>query len=642
MRTSVRNLTMNLSNLLTERQNCLLICLLLILGVWLGFGRAIEYDFVNYDDDVFVYNNSLVVSGLTAHGLVEVLTRIDQISYYPLCTISFMLDSTLYGLNPSGFHLTNVLLHMANAILLFLVLRGMTGSVWRSALVAAFFAVHPLRAESVVWITERKDVLSGFFFLLTLRAYLSYVRRPFSLVRYAAVFLLYLAGQMSKPMLVSLPFVLLLLDFWPLRRFQTLKAKKTITRLILEKIPLLMLAAVFCGITAWAQRGAISSDTALSVPWRLGNAFYSYAIYIKQLILPVGLAPFYPHQGIRLPLWKIGISVALLAGISWGVFAGRKKYPHLITGWLWYLGMLVPVIGIMQVGLQSHADRYTYLPQIGLVIMAAWCVAVRRRVWLSSVLVVMVFVGLAAVARRQSAYWCNSETIWTHTLAVTDRNFVAHSNLGSTLLVQGRTKESIRHFEQAIELGAKQAQIYNNLGFALADTGDYEGAVRQYLKALSIDPDRAEILKNLADAFSALGDTERAIRLYELAIDQSPDSSDALQGLAWILAAGSNASFRNGARAVALAEKSDTLCCGRDVSVLCTLAAAYAEAGRFPMAVTVAHRALALAVERKDSETVERIRQQLGLYERQEPYHELPGKGRREKPVDTEGVYENF
>ncbi len=631
---------MNLSNRLTGRQTCFLICLLLILGVWLGFGRAIEYDFVNYDDDMFVYNNSFVANGLTVHGVVDVLTRIDQIFYYPLCTISFMLDSTIYGLNPFGFHLTNVLLHMANAVLVFLVLRRMTGSMWRSALAAALFAVHPLRAESVVWITERKDVLSGFFFLLTLMAYLSYVRRPFSLMRYAAVFFLYLAGLMSKPMLVSLPFVLLLLDGWPLGRFT-----KFPRRVFLEKMPLLAMSAVFCAITLMATAGD-SSVVAEHTPfsWHIGNALVSYVAYIRQMIFPVGLASPYPVKEV--PFAEAGGSFLFLSAFSAAVVLLHKRKPYLLTGWFWYLVMLVPVLGIFRVLGPARADRFTYLPQIGLCFLlvwavADWCISVRRRVWLS-VIAVMVLIGLVAVARQQSAYWCNSETLWTHTLAVTDKNFVAHSNLGATLLAQGRTKESIRHFEQAIQLGAMQAEVYNNLGFALADTGDYGGAVRQYLKALSIDPDRAQILKNLADTFVVLGDTERAVRLYELAIKKNPDFSDALQGLAWIFAAGNNASFRDGPRAVALAGKADALCRGRDVSVLCTLAAAYAEAGRFPMAVTVARRALALAVERKDGETVDRIRQQLGFYERQEPYHELPGKGRRGKPAGAEGIYENF
>jgi len=323
------------------------ICFLLALLVGGVFGQTLRHEFVNYDDGKYVYENPVISKGVTLEGSRWILTHPYGANWHPLTSFSHMLDCQIYGLNPGGHHGTNVLLHMATVILLFLVLRQMTGSLWRSAFVAAVFAIHPLRAESVAWISERKDVLSGLFFMLTIGAYLRYVRHPFSVGRYAAIAVFFALGLMSKSMLVTLPFVLLLLDFWPLKRFQTLETKKTIVRLVIEKIPLLLLTAVFCGITVWAQRGAIFSATKLPVPWRFGNAFCSYAIYIKQMIFPAGLALLYPHQTTGLPLWKIGTSIALLAGISWGVFAGQKKHPYLITGWCWYLGMLVPVIGIM-------------------------------------------------------------------------------------------------------------------------------------------------------------------------------------------------------------------------------------------------------------------------------------------------------
>lgn len=519
MRTLAKTFTMNLQNLLTVRARCLLVCLLLVLGVWLGFGRAVRYDFVNYDDDVFVYNNSLVINGLTVHGAVDALTRTDQVFYYPLCTISFMLDSAIYGRNPFGFHLTNLLLHMANAVLLFLVLLKMTGSAWRGALVAALFAFHPLRAESVVWITERKDVLSGFFFILTLGAYLSYVRRPFSWMRYMAVLLLYLAGLMSKPMLVSLPFVLLLLDWWPLNRFAELPR-----RVFLEKIPLVIMSVVFCAVTLTAgTKGTSVFIEKIPFLWRVGNALVSYVTYIRQMFFPVGLALPYPAKELSLP--GAGVALLFLTAVSSVVILLRRKKPYLLIGWLWYLGMLVPVIGVFRILGTANADRFTYLPQIGLCLLlvwsvADWCVSVRSRVFLS-VLAVMVLSGLVAAARNQSAYWSDSETLWRHTLACTEGNSVAHSNLGAVLVTQGRTDESIRHFEEAVRLGTKQAEVYNNLGFALAAAGRQGEAAQQYIKALSIDPDRAEILKNLADTFAALGDTERAVRVYELALQRA-------------------------------------------------------------------------------------------------------------------------
>ncbi|MFA7369385.1 MAG: hypothetical protein WC334_07050, partial [Kiritimatiellales bacterium] len=311
---------MNPSKILTARGYCLLICLLLVLGVWLGFGRAIGYGFINYDDDVFVYNNPVVANGMTVQGVVDVLTHIDRIFYYPFCTISFMLDSSVYGLNPFGFHLTNVLLHMANAGLLFLVLRRMTGSVWRSALVTAFFAFHPLRVESVVWVTERKDVLSGLFFMLTLWAYVSYVRHSFSWMRYAAVLLLYLAGLMAKPMLVSLPFVLILLDWWPLGRFARLSR-----RVFLEKIPLLVMSAGFCAVTLMAESGGGSVVENIPFPWRVCNALGSYVTYIRQMIFPVGLA--LPYPAAKTALLETGGTLLFLSAFSAAVVLLRRKKP---------------------------------------------------------------------------------------------------------------------------------------------------------------------------------------------------------------------------------------------------------------------------------------------------------------------------
>jgi hypothetical protein len=515
---------MNFLQKLTVRERCFLICFLLALGVWLSFGQAIRCDFVNYDDDVFVYNNPLVANGLTSHGVADVLTRMDQVFYYPLTALSFMLDATIYGLNPFGFHLTNVLLHMANAILLFLVLRKMTGAMWRSALAAFFWAVHPLRVESVVWITERKDVLSGLFFMLTLLAYIRYVRRPFSMRRYAAVFLLYLAGLMSKPMLVTLPFVLLLLDGWPLCRFGASRR-----RIFPEKIPLLVLSVCF-GVIALKADSAGSSVVADHLPfsWRIGNALVSYVVYIRQMIFPAGLALPYPLTEVPFP--EAAAALLFLSAVSWIAVLLRRKKPYLLTGWFWYLGMLVPVSGVLRILGPARADRFTYLPQIGLCLLlvwgvADWCASIRRRAWLSAAAII-VLAGLAVASRQQSAYWRDSETLWIHALACTDGNSVAHSNLGAALFVQGKTEEAIYHFRKAIDLGTRQAEVFNNLGRALADSGDYGEAVRQYLKALSIDPNRAEILKNLADSFSEAGDTDRAIRVYELALQKADACHD--------------------------------------------------------------------------------------------------------------------
>ncbi len=512
------------------------VCFLLALMVWGVFGQTLRHEFVNYDDGKYVYDNPAVSKGLTLEGVRWVITHPHGANWHPLTSLSHMLDCQIYGLNPAGHHGTNVLFHMATVILLFLVLRQMTGSLWRSAFVAAVFAIHPLRVESVAWISERKDVLSGFFFMLTLGAYLRYVRRPFSAGRYAAVAGSFALGLMSKAMLVTLPFVLLLLDFWPLKRFQTLETKKPIRRLVLEKIPLLLLSAVFCGVTVWAQRGAISSEAALPVPWRFGNAFCSYAVYIKQLVFPSGLAPFYPHQGAALPLWEIGASVALLAGISWGVFAGRKKHPYLMVGWLWYLGMLVPVIGIMQVGTQAHADRYTYLPQIGLVIMATWLAADwwaglrHRRAILSTAATVLLTVLIIAT-HRQTRYWRDSFSLWTHTLACTDGNYLAHNNLGLVFDRRGSRDEAIRHYRESIEINPRFAEAYNNLGVVLEGQGKLNEAVGCYEKALGINPDYADAHGNLGSVFAKQGQIEKAVSNLEKALQINPDLAEAHNNL---------------------------------------------------------------------------------------------------------------
>ena len=514
----------------------LTICFLLALMVWGVFGQTLRNEFVNYDDGRYIYDNPAISKGLTSSGARWILTHPHGDNWHPLTSLSHMLDCQLYGLNPAGHHGTNVLFHMATVILLFLVLRQMTGSLWRSAFVAAVFAIHPLRAESVAWVSERKDVLSGFFFMLTLGAYLRYVRRSFSAGRYAAVAVFFSLGLMSKAMLVTLPFVLLLLDFWPLKRFQTPETKKTIRRLVLEKIPLLLLSAVFCGITVWAQRRAIASDTAPSVLWRFGNAFCSYVIYIKQLFFPVRLAPFYPHPGADLPPWEIVASAALLAGISWGVFAGRKKYPYLITGWCWYLGMLVPVIGIMQAGGQAYADRYTYLPQIGLVLMAVWlaadwCASLRYRRAALSAVAALVLIGLAITAHRQTRYWRDSFSLWAHTLACTDRNDLAYGNLGVLFDQQGQFDKAVSHLEKAIEINPNDAELHFILGSVFARQGLTEKAISHFEAGLRIRPNDVRERCNLGAMFAKQGQTEKAISHFENALKIDPDCAEAHSNL---------------------------------------------------------------------------------------------------------------
>ena len=402
----------------------LVVCSLLLLAVALVFGQTLRFDFVNYDDNDYVYGNPHVAHGLTARGMTWAFATGHASNWHPLTWLSHMVDCQLYGLKwPGGHHLTNVLLHAASTIILFLVLREMTGQLWPSAFVAALFAIHPLHVESVAWVAERKDVLSGLFFMLTLAAYVRYARRPFSLGRYLLVAALFALGLMAKPMLVTLPFVLLLLDYWPLGRFSPRIAVDGRTEngrgrlsiampLLLEKLPLLSLAAISCVVTVWAQRGAVSSLDVVPFSSRVANAAISYTAYLGQLFHPIGLAVFYPHPKNNVPIGEVFGAFLLMAGIFAAVIASRRKCPYLLVGWLWYVGTLVPVIGLMQVGAQARADRYTYLTQIGLYIAIAWGVSQLSSVWphrrwVCGATSALVMVLLAICAWGQASYWCD-------------------------------------------------------------------------------------------------------------------------------------------------------------------------------------------------------------------------------------------
>ncbi len=447
-----------------------------------------------------------------------------------------MVDCQFYGLHAGGHHSTNVLLHAATAILLFLVLRRMTGGVWPSALVAALFAVHPLRVESVAWVSERKDVLSGLLFVLTLGAYVRYVRGPFSLGRYLLVAALLTLGLMAKPMLVTLPLVLLLLDYWPLGRM-TAVAREDISvasggradhfffpkRLLLEKLPLLLLAAAFCVVTLYAQGEVVVLKERLPISSRLTNALVSYVAYLRQLFYPVALAVFYPHPEGGLPIWKVIGALAVLACISVGVLACWRRHPYLLVGWLWYVGMLAPVIGLMQAGAQAMADRYTYLPQIGLCIALVWAVAdVCRswpyRRWLCGVTSALVLAVLMGCAWRQTSFWRDSETLWTHTIACTSPNCVAQNNLGLVLVRKDRAAEGMAHYRQALAINADYTEARNNLANALAGQGRFDEALAHYFKSLEIQPNSAEARYNLGNLLARCERYDEAVVQYRRAL----------------------------------------------------------------------------------------------------------------------------
>ena len=493
-----------------SRRSTLLCCGFLLLAVGLVFGQTARHAFVNLDDNVYVYENPHVSHGLTGQGLVWAFSHSHVANWHPLTWLSLMLDCQLYGLHAGGCHLTNVLLHAATAVLLLLVLWRMTGELWPSVFVAALFAVHPLRVESVAWVTERKDVLSGLLFLLTIAAYLRYVRHPFSTGRYLTVVAFFATGLMAKPMLVTLPLVLLLLDYWPLGRFSLRR------RMVLEKLPLFALAAASCVLTLGVQGDSLTLNEHLSLSWRIGNALLAYVAYLGHFLYPLGLAALYPRMGPDLPLGKLCLAVFVLAGITAAAVLWRERRPYLLVGWLWYLVMMVPVIGLVPVGLQPMADRFTYLPQIGLGMALAYGAADALRSWSSrravgAVAAVLLLAILMGCAWRQASFWCDSQTLWTHTLACTSQNSAAHNAFANALVDGGRIDDAIAHYRSAIEIRPNYAAAHFNLGVALAGLGHLDEAIEQYRQTIAIKPDDAKAHNNLANALLARGQLDRAM-----------------------------------------------------------------------------------------------------------------------------------
>jgi len=603
------------------------ITVLLAALTWIVFGQTLHHDFVNYDDQRYVYENPRITAGLSAKAIVWAFTHVHSENWHPLTTISHMLDCQLYGLRPGGHHGTNALLHATGAILLFLALLQMTGTLWRSAFVAAVFAVHPLHVESVAWIAERKDVLSGVFFMLTLLAYARYARRP-SFGRYMAVVLLFACGLMSKPMLVTLPFVLLLLDYWPLNRIAGLAAsaqkapiaKSTIIKLVLEKIPLIVLSVGSSVVTFLAQQPAIGGTEELSVSSRVGNALVSYIAYIWQMLWPARLALFYPHPENRLPVWQIVAAVIALIGFSVIAVVVRRTRPYVLVGWLWYLGMLVPVIGILQVGWQARADRYSYLPQIGLSVLIAWGVTDLTSKWrhqrkVLEVSATAVIIALTWRAWLQTTYWRNSETLWAHTLAVTHNNDVAENNLGIVLLQQGRVDEAIPRFERAIQIRSQNAPAHDNLAKAFLRKGQLADAMVESRKLLEIQPENLEVRNVLGTVLIQQGLIGEAIEQWQETLRRDPNNGNAKSNLAWVFATCPEESLRDGNRAVQLAEQAFQLSGGKNAIVLRTLAAAYAESGRFTDAVEAARRGAELANQQGNSGLAAELESSIALYQ---------------------------
>jgi Flp pilus assembly protein TadD len=551
----------------------------------LTFSPVSDCSFVNYDDPEYVSENVHVLAGLTRESLSWGLTSTYFGNWHPLVWWSLMLDAQLYGPGPAGFHRTNLLWHTGSVLLLFAALRRMTGQTWPSFLAAALFAVHPLNVEPVAWVAERKGVLSTFFWMLTLWLYARYAERP-GLARYLAVVLGLALGLMAKPMLVTLPCVLLLLDFWPLRRLRVAgsaqgaagegrPAPASLGRLVAEKLPLLAVVAVFIPVALATQKefGALPSLERLSLAARLQNVAVSYVVYLGRALHPADLAPFYPHRGASLPVGPAVAAAVLLLAMTAGVLRIARRVPYLAVGWLWYLGTLVPVIGLVQIGSHAQADRYTYVPLVGLFVAVSWSVAGLARRWhcerAAAFVAGLVLVSLMMTSWAQVHAWHDDIRLWQHTLAATGGSGLAHHNLADALLRQGDIEKAVFHFRKAVRqvprsadahhslgrvlllqgkvdeaesefrlalgLNPSLAVAHNSLGAVLRSRGESAAAMAEFREALRLDPSLARVQNNLGLAFGEQGQWEQAVTCFRQAVALRPWEAEFHRELAFAL-----------------------------------------------------------------------------------------------------------
>jgi protein O-mannosyl-transferase len=672
---------------------------LLAVAILAAFWPVLHNGWIGLDDPDYVAAQPRILGGLRLDNALWFLAHPHAANWHPLTSWSHMLDAQLFGASPGRHHAVSLLLHALTALLLVVVLSRMTGAWWRSVAVGALFALHPLRVESVAWISERKDVLSGVFFVLALGAYRRWVERP-GRGRYAALMLVVALGLMSKPMLVTLPFVLLLLDLWPLGRMKLGRerahggtAGPTPAGLLIEKWPIFALAAASAVVTFLVQRrvGAVPTVGAVTPVRRLANAALSCWRYVDDTFRPHGLAPFYPYGPVTNRTAAVAAGVGLVVVTIVCVRLLRRR-PYLATGWLWYLVMLAPVIGLVQVGSQARADRYTYLPTIGLLIALVWLagdLASRRAVRVALAIALVAALGaLSFATARQAALWKDTKTLFTYTLSVTRDNPVAHHCLGNALLDEGRPREAVVELNEALRLAPGNPDVRHGLGDALVATGraedalvqfraalavtddagthhdlgaaldqlgrtdeaivEYEAAIRRdprlyvtllmlakdlvargrmgeaegYLRrALELDPARIDLRRLIAVTLVMDGRVEEAVREYQGLLRLSPDDVDALDGVAWIRATDPDAAHRDGAEAVRLAERACAKSAAPQARLYGTLAAAYAEAGRFPEAVRAGEQAVELARHAGESGAAASYAQQLAGYRERRPFH---------------------
>ncbi|HYG25062.1 MAG TPA: tetratricopeptide repeat protein [Verrucomicrobiae bacterium] len=645
--------------------------LLLALVTLLLYLPVRQFEFVVFDDPDYILENRYVLAGITLEGIQWAFTTLHVSNWHPITWLSHMIDSELFGPNPAAMHLVNVMIHVANSVLLLRLLLQITGRMWPSAIIAALFAWHPLHVESVAWISERKDVLSTFFGLLALGSYARYAQSDSSRTLaenaivprsrdYAMTVVWLTLGLMSKPMLVTLPFVMLLLDVWPLNRWHKDQAGSGLRR-VAEKWPLFVLTVLFCVITFAAQRGeAVVGLERLPFGARVLNAIAACLFYIGKTIWPAGLSVIYPLNSV--PSGKVVvIALSLLAGVSAAAIQLRRSAPFVAVGWFWFLGMLVPVIGLVQVGGQSMADRYMYLPIAGLLIVVVFGLeklAARIKAPDAMLLGVGAVAGVLCLGatRHQLGFWKDSETLFRRALAVTERNEIAHINLGVALEQADRKDEALQQYYQALTISTNRAQTHNDIANLLADLGKRDDAQRHYLRALELKPNAPLAHQNLGTLLAESGDFAGAMKSYQEAARLAPESAtphylmgkacwredrhpdavahfrealrrdpqdfQSLTLLARVLATSGDASVRNGVESVMLAEKANQLTASQQPFVLDVLAMAYAETGNFGKAAEVSRQALQIAREAQVQELIDGLEARLRLYESGTPFRQ--------------------
>lgn len=587
------------------------ICVFLAAAVWFVFGQTRHFEFVNYDDDYHVYANASVTNGLTAQGLAWAFTPGRSDYWHPIDFVSHMVDCEFFGLRPGGHHVMNVILHASVSVLLFLVLWRITRALGASGTVALIFAVHPQRVESVAWISERKDVLHGLFFLLCLGAYVRYARLNWSWKRYLLVAFLFALGLMSKPTLMPLPLLLLLLDFWPLGRWRAIEGTDQLptgircppvsaSRLLWEKAPLFVLSLVFVAQAVVGNRTAFLSNEVVPLSDRIANALTSYVISAAQMIWPANLAVLYPYPISGISVWEITICTVLLASITVAVIAVCRRAPYLFVGWFWYVIMIAPMIGFVQAGSYARADRYTYLPHIGLHVCVVFGLAEllrRRPEWRHIVYGTgaITVVALIAVARIQTAFWRNSEKLWIRALACTSSNAIAHQNLGAALVQEGRNEEAIMHFRAAIHINPYLAETHNNLGIVLSNLGQITNALACFERAIAIKPDYAEAFNNLGMGLAQLDRMADAQLYFQKAIHFKPEFVEAHYNRA--LALTSLGDFRESEREYREAIRNG----GNFAEVHHNLAAILAKRGAIPDAILELEKAISIKPDYADA-----------------------------------------